>query len=421
MAFPRNSLSSFLSHARSSLAKALRGTETVNIVIGNESCDLDSLTSSLLYSYIRSTSPPRNAFSPIYIPLLNIHSHAIRLRPEFTAVCEYAHISPSKLLNLDDLHDGFKMTENVRWILVDHNVLQDNLGKQHSSQVCGVIDHHEDEHAIPQNTSSEPHIIEKCGSCTSVVVHYCRSAWDTISTSSTLSIGAGHGQGESAINDSVFAQGWDAQIAKMALASILIDTANLTAPGKVEVMDREAVAYLEAKIHLSAKDTPGWDRAQFYKKINEAKSDIENLEFDEILVKDYKEWAEDDKILGISSVVKPLSFLVQKAGDQSTFDTAVQNFMQSRNISLFAIMTAYTSRTGVFQRELLLQADSRSAAIAQKFQDHAARSLNLENKAASGIGIGEKSGQIWRKIWQQGDVEKSRKQVAPILREAMRG
>ncbi len=288
----------------------------------------------------------------------------------------------------------------------------------------GVIDHHDEEHSVPAITDPEPRIVEKAGSCTSLVVRYCRPLWDAISDAS-LSSGAGHGQGESAINDSAFTRGWDAQIAKLALASILVDTTNLTAEGKVEEVDRLAVRYLEAKIQISPNDARVWDRDAFFEEIGEAKRSIEQLALDDILVKDYKEWTEEGKKLGISSVVKRLEFLVGKGADDEqyhSFEKVVSAFMAERELSMYAIMTTSTSGEGEFNRELLLQAVEPAIEDAVRFVDKASSGLGLEQMKLSVEKQTQlTSGEVWRDFWTQNDVGKSRKQVAPMLREALRG
>ena len=303
---------------------------------------------------------------------------------------------------------------------MDHNKLQGDLGYQYSSKVQGVIDHHEEESAVPENTDPEPRVIEKCGSCTSLVVRQCKTAWDSISSSS-LSTGAAHGQGEVAINDSPVTQVWDAQVAKMALASILVDTANLTAPGKVEQVDLDSVDYLEAKIRMSPKDARTWDRDSYYKELDEAKRDIASLSFAEVLSKDYKEWTESDTKLGVSSVVKPLDFLVQNASEKeiSSFEDQLQQFMDERGLSIFAIMTTSTSSEGEFKRELLLEANSSASSSAIRFVERGISQFQLMDLTIKGIPTPDQPGQHWRKTWLQKDVSKSRKQVAPLLRKAM--
>ena len=303
---------------------------------------------------------------------------------------------------------------------MDHNKLQGVLGDKYSSKVQGVIDHHEEENAVPENTDSEPRVIEKCGSCTSLVVRWCQPVWDSISSSS-LSTGAAHGQGEGAVNDSAVTQGWDVQVAKLALASILVDTANLTAPGKVEQVDRDSVDYLEAQIQLSPKDARNWNRDHYYREIDKAQRDISRLSLTEILIKDYKGWTEGGVKLGISSVVKPLEFLVQKASEEklSSAEDQLSQFMDDQDISVFAIMTTSTSSDGNFKRELLVQARPSASSLAIKFAEEGASELQLQDLKINGIPTQDKPGKQWRRVWLQKDVSKSRKQVAPLLRKAM--
>ncbi|KAL8827163.1 MAG: hypothetical protein Q9170_007121 [Blastenia crenularia] len=433
MAFPHNSIRAFLAHAKTSFSKAIEKSQRVTIVADNESADLDSLASSVLYAYIRSLSPPRNAFTPLYIPLLNIPATDISLRPEFGALFHHAGFHATDLVTLDDLppeQESKLKPENTRWILVDHNKLQGALGMKYGGRVHGVIDHHEDESSVPQDTDPEPQVIEKCGSCTSLVIRTLKSSWDASSGSSSLSSSAAHAQGDSLANDASISRKWDAQVAKIALASILIDTANLTATGKVEEADKEAVKYLEAKINVSPQDATRWNRDEYYEEINTAKRNIDKLSFNDILRKDYKQWTENGMNLGISSVVKPLDFLAKKGTKESDGDkedhfvTAIGDFMAERDLTVFAIMTTSTSTDGQFQRELYTQALSAGHAAASSFSEHAAEELQLEDHSIPALS--EKPGAMqqssegpWRKIWLQKDVSKSRKQVAPLLRKAM--
>ena len=369
---------------------------------------------------MRSTAPPRNAFSPVYVPIVNLSKSDLRLRPEFASVCSHSNIPLSYLITLNDLPDQFRQPENIHWILVDHNKLQGQLGLRNGSQVYGVIDHHDEENFVPQDTAPEPRVIEKCGSCTSLVVRYCKSTWDAISSTS-LSSGAAHAQGEFAINDSAVTQGWDAQMAKMAIASILIDTANLTAPGKVEQVDREAVEYLEAKIQMSIRDARSWNRKAYYEEIDAAKSDIGGLSLDEILQKDYKLWAENGLRLGMSTVVKPLRFLVDKAESGPALKEGIEQFMEQRDLSIFAIMTLITFE-GEFQRELFLQARKAAAVPISNFLDRAVSELDLQDLEIEGLNTQNslESESLGPRIWRQKALSKSRKQVAPMLREAMK-
>ncbi|KAL8950402.1 MAG: hypothetical protein Q9222_003560 [Ikaeria aurantiellina] len=425
MAFPHNSLRAFLSRAKQSLSTVIAQSQRCTIVVGNESADLDSLTASILYAYIRSLAPPPNAFTPLYIPLLNIPVADIALRPEFEQLFQHANINASHLASLDDISLGLN-PEYTRWILVDHNRLQGKLGELFSSQIIGIIDHHEDEGTKIKVPSTEPRVIEKCGSCTSLVVRTLKFSWEGHMESSALSSGAAHAQGDSLINDASITRTWDAQVAKLALGSILIDTVNLTADQKVEQADKDAAAYLEAKIKLSPQEAAQWDRNKIFQEIQDAKQRIDDLSFEDILRKDFKKWDEADLSLGISSVVKSLSFLADKAirgsseDREETFVTAIGDFMAARNLDMFCIMAAFNSEG--FQRELYIQALSPASAAANTFANQAKQEMRLEDHSVAALsgkpGAMQPSSEgPWRKMWNQKDVTKSRKQVAPMLRK----
>ena len=292
-----------------------------------------------------------------------------------------------------------------------------------------MIDHHIEENAVPQDTDPEPRVLEKSGSCTSLVVRYFRSVWDDISESS-MSSGAGYAQSsDSTLDDSAVTRGWDAQVAKFAMASILEDTVNLTLSSKTENTDREMVAYLEGKIQVSPKDARVWNRDNFYDEITTAKKNIESLAFQDILRKDYKMWTESGMRLGMSTVVKPLAFLTTKAGQEnshegtaSAFDNCIKIFMEERQLAIFAIMTVSASAAGDFRRELLLQADSPAINAANIFVRTAKDELRLEQINVEGIVQAmqkDELGQIWRMTWLQKETNKSRKQVGPLIRRAM--
>ncbi|KAI8933345.1 hypothetical protein NX059_009967 [Plenodomus lindquistii] len=433
MAVPRNSLRGFLTQARSALRAAIDSSQKVTLVVGNESADLDSMSCSIIYAYIRSMSPPKNAFSPIYIPITNLPASDVQLRPEYLAVFQHANIEAKHLITLDDLPalpdiQSHLAPENTNWILVDHNQLQGQLGKAYSHQVTGVIDHHDDEDSVPRDTSDEPRIIEKSGSCTSLIANYCRPAWDQLSESA-MSSGAAYAQGDGISDDAAIVKRWDADVAKLGLASILIDTANLRDKDKTTEHDRAAVDYLEAKVMLCPQLAASFDRDSFYKEIDAAKKDIGAMKLHDILRKDYKQWAHGDLKLGVSSVVKPIEFLLQKAGEEEellssagALLSAMEKFSKERELDLYSLMTTSSSSDGEFQRELLLWAFNDGAVTAAKaFTTNSKDELGLETwDGPSDVAEGNRGNGQWRRVWWQRQVQHSRKRVAPLLREAMK-
>ena len=392
--------------------------------------DLDSMTCQILYAYVRSMAPPKNAFTPLYIPVTNMPASGIRMRPEFQAVFKYANIEATHLITLDDLPALSEIQaklkpENTKWILVDHNALQGQLGKIYSSRVQGVIDHHEDEGKVPKDTGEEPRIIEKSGSCTSLITNYVRPTWEMLS-GSALSSGAAHAQGDAMVDDDAVVKRWDASVAQLGLASILIDTSNLEDRNKTTDHDRQAVEYLEAKIMLCPQLATSFDRTKFYEAVDAAKKDIGPLKLQDILQKDYKEWEQDNgQKLGISSVVKPIEFLQNKAGEEAgsesdkAFLDSITSFVEKRKLDLYSIMTTSTSASGDFQRELLLWAfNEKAVSWAESFEEKSRDELGLEEwDGSQDVASGEDNGQ-WRRVWWQRQVQHSRKRVAPLLRQA---
>ncbi|KAF1834008.1 DHH phosphoesterase [Decorospora gaudefroyi] len=427
MAVPRNSLRGFLTHARGVLRTAIDNSQKITFVIGNESADLDSMSCPILYAYIRSMSPPTNSFSPAYVPITNIPASDIQLRPEYLAVFKHANIESKHLITLDDLPALSEIQsklapENTKWILVDHNALQGQLGKIYSERVAGVIDHHDDERKVPKDTGDEPRIIERSGSCTSLIANYCRPSWDMLSASA-MSSGAAHGQGDSLSNDAAFFKRWDADVAQLGLASILIDTADLKDENKTTEHDRKAVEYLEAKMMLCPQVAASFDRTGFYKEINAAKKDIGSLKLRDILRKDYKQWDQGGQKLGVSSVVKPVDFLQKKASEEGSappseaFLEALRDFAKERELGMYSLMTTSTSSDGQFQKELLVWAFNDGAVSAAKaFATNSKDDLGLEEWQGNSDVAGNNE---WRMIWWQRRVQHSRKRVAPLLREAM--
>ncbi|KAF2483644.1 hypothetical protein BDY17DRAFT_324362 [Neohortaea acidophila] len=400
----RASLRLFLSNAKRHVSQCLSGggEHHLSFVIGNQSADLDSITCALVYGYLQSFTAQTAKTQGYIIPITNIPSRDLRLRPELTALLKNVNLKPSDLITLDDLgnlHESLP-SDRTDWTLVDHNALLGELGKHYSKRVKAVIDHHDDEKAVPQDAS--PRIIEKSGSCCSLVVNSFRNVWDSASTSST-DTRTGDIEPEEA----------DAQVALLSLGPILIDTVNLRSEDKTTPHDRQAVDYLESKINSSRKLHQTYERDAFYNQLNDAKSNLDALTLPEILEKDYKEWHEGDLTLGISSSVKSIKYLMDK---DANFTNVLLEFAKGKKLDLFAVMTAH-NESDSFARQLLLLAVSENKAIdvAEKFVTANQGDLKLEENDP---GL-EASGSKWIKIWQQGNLAASRKKVAPALRKVM--
>ncbi|RDA89449.1 hypothetical protein CP532_6107 [Ophiocordyceps camponoti-leonardi (nom. inval.)] len=387
----RTTLQSFLSTARSVLsAPASQRPTPLTLVVGNESADLDSLCCAIVYAYLRShQGNGEQAPGGLHIPLANLPRADLSLRPEMTAVLAHAQLRPSDLITLSELPDLSSTDSSTRWILVDHNALTGTLAR-FAPRVVGCVDHHEDEHCVPDDAS--PRIIEPCGSCMSLVVDETRQDWDSLTA--------------------IDADGDDA-LAKLCLAPIVIDTVNLSPSAKkAKPKDTRAVDYLEAKL----SDPDNFSRDAFFDEISAVKDDISRLTMRDVMRKDYKEWRENDMVVGISCAVADLAALVGKAGAPEPLLDSLSSWADERSLDVASIMTA-SSLGGRFHRNLLVWGRSpRGKAAVARFVEDSSGPLRLETWSRGELDDGSCS----RFAWDQKELAASRKQVGPRLREAMR-
>ena len=415
---PQVSLQSFLSSAKRCLDDAIRYASPVTFVIGNESAgeyqvnlslfyqlilsDLDSLCSAVVLAYLRTHTSP---IGSLYIPLSNLPRADLALRPELIPVLSHANLKPSDLITLSDLPPLKTMAsklppENTRWILVDHNAMRGEMGKIYGKQLVGCIDHHAEENVVPKDCGEQPRIVRKCGSCITLVLEFCKDAWDGI-----------------ARDNHKEAEVWNRELAQVALGPILIDTSNLENKAETTPTDVDAIEYLESWVK-SDPDSK-YNRDDYYRVISEAKQDIGNLSVPDMLRKDYKEYGDDKRALnlGITSTVRSMSFLIDEAGGKEKFLETVKGFASERDLSILSLMTK-SNAGGKFERELFVWAsDEQGVAAAKKFEANATKTLGLKEWENGFLDIDEEK--HWQRCWWQERVENSRKQVAPLMRTAI--
>ncbi|KKP00631.1 hypothetical protein THAR02_07259 [Trichoderma harzianum] len=383
---PRLPLKGFLAAARSALtAPPTQRSSPLTLVIGNESADLDSLCSAVVLAYIRSNTSPHT----LHIPLSNIPRSDLVLRTEMTAVLQEAGLAPADILTLSELPD--LKPEDTEWFLVDHNALTGDL-KKFQSRVIGCIDHHVDENVTSPDV--KPRIVEPCGSCMSLIIEESRAAWDAFAPLESE---------DAAVEDD--------NLAKLALAPILIDTLDLKEEHKVKPKDILAAEYLHTKVHRHNH----FHQTKFFKEITAVKEDISKLSFQDIFRKDYKEWEEAGLKLGISCVVQNFDYLLEKAKKPDVFIDELASWAKERKLDVASVMTT-SDPDGEFQRHLLVWGITDKGVEAAKNFPNVAKSLKLE-QWKDGLLDGDDGK---RKAWRQKDLSASRKQVAPLLRDALK-
>ncbi|WEW56117.1 Exopolyphosphatase [Emydomyces testavorans] len=421
--------------------------------------------------------------SRFHVPVINLHDvpsgrELGRLRPEFATALKLAtkeggsdeeqndKLLKDTILTVADLRERLRLEDprserskiTMDVVMVDWNALPvmtdgsrgiegiSDVDSDIRVSVKGCIDHHDDEKFVPPDTAPR-RIQTGVGSCMSLIVAELRSRGLWKETSIPATDNGVDGTSQTGSNE-VTALIHESQAAKLALAAILTDTTNMTAKDKVLETDRLAVSFLEDKIK-QAQDS-SWNRDEFYGKIAEEKiSSVDKLTMQEILGKDYKDWIDELSTpssnepqnikLGICSVVKPLAWLMSKAAQEEDqpdshrspahpFFDSLYNFARSKNLDAVAVMTAYTSQPhNQFHRELLVWLLNKTHSQSfQRFEALAIDQLALQDWPSdsnemlnSTFLIKGSEGLDSLRIWQQTDVTKSRKQVAPLLRKVM--
>jgi len=110
--------------------------EVINTIHALTQPDLDSIASSILFAYLRTASPPANAWSPIYIPLQQTDRETLASRSEFTEVFAQAGIQLDDIITLEDLlREGTTQSgltvQQTKMFLVNSNIMEGRMGQDY--------------------------------------------------------------------------------------------------------------------------------------------------------------------------------------------------------------------------------------------------------------------------------------------------
>lgn len=342
----------------------------------------------------------------MHIPLAHVPREDLPLRRELGAALAYAGVKSEDLLTLTDFEAATAAhtlePQDTRWLLIDHNALTGTLGERFGSRVVGCVDHHEDESVVALDTGDEPRVLNKTGSCMSLVVDYCRGVWEE-----ELSR-------QGAQEDGHDAKSLDAGLARIALAPILLDTNSLKSKAKTTDLDIKIAEYLEAKC---GED---YNRKKYFKELSALKEDISVFTYRENFRKDYKAWTEAGMVLGTCSIPQGFHYMLERLGNGETLLEEFRKFAEEKGVDIATIMTSSAKDDGVFKRNLLVWGLNEKAVKAvEKFVESYQEVLGLEPFEKGMLNQkGDKDEA--RYCWYQNVTRNSRKQLAPMLRAAMR-
>ena len=127
---------------------------------------------SLSFAYFLHDQNQNDATYPMVLPVLNTKRKELHLRSDVDALLQHYNITIDWLIFIEDvmfLKDSPQLLNKVQVVLVDHNYPSEEC-MWLVSNVVKVIDHHEKlPHEIPMDKCND-WLIEKVGSCSSLVV-----------------------------------------------------------------------------------------------------------------------------------------------------------------------------------------------------------------------------------------------------------
>lgn len=261
-------------------------SKPVDVVLGNESADIDSVVSAIAFAYFCFIDTDQER---IMIPVINIPRSLLSLRPEISYLLGLANVHEDNLTFVDeiDLCDLHKR-KLLSLYLVDHNKLSPNQ-KNLSDSISYSIDHHQ----CKQENSHPYDVIEPVASCSTLIAKSFREC---------LSLS-------------------DREILKLLFVTIVVDTFNCDDVfNNVTPTDKKFLKKLNKLCNMNTEQI-----LETYDKIVELKSSCINLK------RDYKEIViADDLRIGFSSISHSLIFV--KCDD-------VTKFCHENNLKVLIIMS----------------------------------------------------------------------------------
>lgn len=260
------SVAEYLAQARVSYLNAFedRGV-TVDVVMGNEASDLDSIAGAIARAWFL-TSAPYGA-ERVIVPVLNIPREDLELRRDTQYLLDLLGIDEQSLLFVDEVPLAQLAEEGrLRLHLVDHNavaVTQSTL----ADSVVSIIDHHHDWGvAYPLIADPDPQLLVS-------VDRELREIRVVGSASSLIALDFYRRDQDELGPD------W----AALLLGPVLLDTANLLSTNKTTERDLQAGAFL---VQAAGEIVPD----DFYDRLSDARSDTAGFTPRMLLRKDMKRY-----------------------------------------------------------------------------------------------------------------------------------
>jgi exopolyphosphatase len=356
--------------------------------------DLDSATSAIATAYFLSL---QTRHIGVYVPLLAIPRADIRLRPELVKLFAETGIDVDDICTLEDI--STIDPDRTGLFLVDHNVPSGKVAQifdlenhpDRRDNLEGIIDHHLDEKEfIDLRSKIKRYDIQDAGSCGSLVTLYITDCETDHPAQCAVP--------QKLADNPAEARG----VAQLLLAAILIDTTNLTR--KLTPHDPVACQYLAGFV-------PELVLSSFHEDLLTAKLSIEGMTFPDLLRRDYKEFKTPLGMLGMSTITRAITCLHTMFPE---LEKDLGGYIRQQGLKVHVTLSVRGGRGG-FKRGGMVVTDY--APIVDTFKDMGSERYGIHEVQIEGIDKNGAGLNWW--VFEQGSMNATRKQIAPLMREVM--
>lgn len=389
-------LSDFLKQTKQQFLQDLeaKNADKWTVVMGNEAGDLDTIASSLAYSYLAT-----NLQKTPTVALIQTRRTDLYLRPENLYAFSLANLDASNndMLCIDDITSAHPLnTSFSKYVLVDHNTLEEAF-EGGTGKVVGIIDHHADDgnYRDPPLPFRE---IETAGSCTSLVARHFQDEW-------TVEAGVSK------------------DVATLLLTGVTIDTGGLKDDDVVKPVDENSARFLYVNSTLGEGGSFQGEKSlkDLDKTLHDKKVDVSGLSTRDLLRRDYKDAENGGIQVGLSTVPMGLEAWSERDGESKFFDE-VEAYLAERKLGVLGILTTFkTEKKHKKKRELLFVTDKDTvpADVEKRLFDGLENDPKLELKETDKLGKPKHPKHT--KVWDQGNTDANRKVIAPLVKSLIEG
>ncbi|XP_055609169.1 exopolyphosphatase PRUNE1 [Uranotaenia lowii] len=370
-------MNTFLKHCRSLLNKKV----TKTVIIGNESCDLDSAVCCLSLAFYLWKYPnliTRIPYVENVLPVLNVPREELVLKTEVVYYLKSNQINTEDLICRDEVNLENNVDNSIKFILVDHHITGPNR------EIIATVDHRpvDPRAQFEQNTFK---FIELVGSCSSLVTKLIYDSENVDRDDNEHSTPL-----------------------KLLYGAIILDTVNFSeAADKARALDHDMAKFIESFLKIS--NVPDY-RDNLFKTLVDQRSAISGLDTYQILLKDLKLLSRNGRTVAIPGY----PMLVQEYIKLQNSESNIIKFAGNTSSNVVVLMGMKVNNVdGSMRRDLgIINIDDSKLAemIISKILTNECPSFQVSTLDCMFLN---------GTFLEQNNIKASRKQLLPLINECL--